>query len=94
MRAEDLILAVHPPTGLSAQNIVPGVIIEIRQSPSVGEHEGPAREEQVLVIVSVGGAARVVVAITGRALRSLGLECGMPVHLVWKTQACRVLAAL
>ena len=93
VRAEDLILAIHPPDGLSAQNIVAGVIIEIRQSPT-GAPGDPAREEQVLVIVSIGEAARVVVAITGRALRALELECGMPVHLVWKTQACRVLAAL
>ena len=93
VRAEDLILAIRPPEGLSAQNIAAGVILEIRESPVAG-HEASAREEQILVIVGIGDAARVVVAISGRALRGLGLECGMPVHLVWKTQACRVLAAL
>lgn len=94
VRAEDLILAVDRPTGLSAQNNVAGVIIDIRQAGAEGGTDGTIREEQVLVIVSAGDAAKVVVAITGRALRSLGLECGMTVHLVFKTQACRVLAAL
>jgi molybdate transport system ATP-binding protein len=97
IRAEDLILAVEIPTGLSAQNVLGGSIVEIRESAGAGDepHNRQEAGEQVLVVVAVGrAAARVVAAITKRALTRLELKPGMPVHLVFKTHACRVLAAL
>ncbi|HEY3174850.1 MAG TPA: ATP-binding cassette domain-containing protein [Candidatus Polarisedimenticolia bacterium] len=96
IRAEDLILAVDAPTGLSAQNMPGGSILEIREAaggdPTPDRHEA---DERVLVVVALGRApTRVVAAITRKALLRLDLKPGMPVHLIFKTHACRVLAAL
>jgi molybdate transport system ATP-binding protein len=98
LRAEDLIVAVRPPEGLSAQNIVPGVVREIREAGSGGGADGP-----LLALVGLGaaegrgamgeGGAPVVVALTARACRQLALSPGVPVHIIFKTQACTVLAA-
>jgi molybdate transport system ATP-binding protein len=96
IRAEDLILAVDAPSGLSAQNMPGGSILEIREA--AGGDPTPDRQEadeQVLVVVALGRApTRVVAAITRKALRRLDLKPGMPIHLIFKTHACRVLAAL
>jgi molybdate transport system ATP-binding protein len=89
IRAEDLILSVSPPVGLSAQNILPGRILEIR-----GEKEGAEGTGAVVVVVALGSSGLpVVVTITPQALRQLALESGQKVHLVGKTHACRVLAS-
>lgn len=88
-RAEDLILATHPPTGLSAQNILAGAIREIRE-PAGQDGSGG----QVVVIVAVGRLeAPLVAAITAQACRQLGLVPGLPVHLVCKANSLHVLAA-
>ncbi len=88
IRAEDLILAAGAPTGLSAQNVLPGKVRDIRTDPGGGD------ESQILVGVEVGGAPVLLVAmITPEALRRLGLSPGSPVHLVCKAHSCRVLAA-
>ncbi len=80
LRAEDLILAVRPPSGLSAQNELRGVVREIRQTT------GP-----LLVIVEIGrGRVSVAASITHRARRALCLAEGMEVFLVGKAHACRV----
>ena len=82
LRAEDLILAVEPPAGLSAQNVVGGVVREVR-----------ADGERVLVVVEVGRArAPLVATITARAQARLGLAAGRPAFLVWKAHASRVWA--
>lgn len=99
IRAEDLILAIEIPSGLSAQNVLGGSILEIREGAGAdaGKEPDDRQEagEQVLVVVAVGRApALVVAAITKQALTRLKLKPGMPVHLVFKTHACRVLAAL
>ena len=87
LRAEDLLLSVARPTGLSAQNILAGTIDEIRHpDQAVGGGE-------VLVMVALGrGHARAVVSITRQALGQLELAPSRPVHIIFKTQACRVLA--
>jgi molybdate transport system ATP-binding protein len=87
-RAEDLILAVHPPTGLSAQNILAGEIREIRQ---------PAAEDggagQVVVVVAVGrSGAPLLATITAQACRQLALAPGGVAHLVCKANSLHVLA--
>lgn len=96
IRAEDLIVSVGAPAGLSAQNTPSGTIVEIREAggPAATPDREPS-EEQILVVVRLGGGAtRVVAAITRRAWSDLGLVPGLAVHLVFKTHACRVLAAL
>jgi molybdate transport system ATP-binding protein len=88
VRAEDLILSAAAPAGLSAQNILPGSVVEIR-AEGTGEGTGP-----VVVIVSLGRSGlRLVATITPRALRQMDLRAGREVHLVFKAHACRLLAA-
>jgi len=79
LRAEDLILAVEPPKGLSAQNVVRGVVREVRED-----------DEPVLVVVAVRAAAPLAATITRQALHLLAPAPGREVFLVWKAHACRV----
>jgi molybdate transport system ATP-binding protein len=86
VNAEELIVAVESPHGLSAQNVVPGVVRELI----------PAAEEigSVAVTVDIPCAPEpVVAAVTPQASRRLGLASGRAIFLVWKTHACRALAA-
>ncbi len=88
IRSEDLILSASPPAGLSAQNILPGRIREIREESK--EEAGGS----VLVEVELGRSIPpAVVTITPRALRQMELRPGQAVYLVFKAHACRVLAA-
>jgi molybdate transport system ATP-binding protein len=90
LRAEDLILAIDPPRGLSAQNVLPGVVREVTEAA-----EGDGVEASVPVTIELAGTGQSVLAsITPRSRRELGLRPGLPVHLVFKAQACRILAAL
>jgi molybdate transport system ATP-binding protein len=85
LRASDIILAVGSPQGLSAQNTVAAVVKDVR-IPPVGA---------ALVIATVGNAAQpLAIAVSRQACRELGLAAGSPVHLVFKAQACRLVAAL
>ena len=89
LRAEDILLALRPPEGLSAQNVLPGVVRGVREELQGGEAAGP-----VLVSVATGRGGRALVAsITRQALSRLALQEGVQVHLVFKAQSCRVLAA-
>jgi len=89
LRADELILALEPPIGVSAQNMLPGTIIGFREAPEGETEDGP-----VLVLVSLGRRqAPIVVAITEMARRRLGLRTGRVVHLVFKVQSCRVVPA-
>jgi molybdate transport system ATP-binding protein len=82
LRAEDVIVALDRPSGLSAQNALPAVIREVRDG------------DPVLVVAEVHGAgAAVVVTVTRQAVEQLSLRAGLPVHLVSKANACRILAA-
>jgi molybdate transport system ATP-binding protein len=86
LRAEDVVLALDRPSGLSAQNALPAVVLEIRDPAGPGE--------PVLLVAEVHGAGTsVVVTITTQAVEQLALRPGLPVHLVSKAQACRILAA-
>ena len=87
VRADELIVAVERPTRLSAQNVLPGTVQEIRDTDS---DVGP--DHPTLVFVSLGAGAPLVAAITWEACQRLDLAPGMPVHLVCKAQSCRVLA--
>ena len=89
LRAEDTLLALGQPAGLSAQNVLPGIVREIREGTEGGGTEGP-----VLVGVSLGsGERRMMASITRQSLQRLALTPGTPIHLVFKAQSCRILAA-
>jgi molybdate transport system ATP-binding protein len=90
LRAEDLILAIEPPRGLSAQNVLSGVVREV-----VEPSETAGVESGVPVVVGLAGTEQTVIAsISQRSRRELAVHPGLPVHLVFKAQAVRVLAAL
>ncbi len=82
VRAEDLILALSPPVGLSARNVLPGRVVEVRRSGGHAE-----------VLVEAGGSGSpLVVALTRGAVDALSLEAGASVHLVAKVRSFRILA--
>jgi molybdate transport system ATP-binding protein len=88
LRSEDLILATVPPTGLSAQNILPAQVLEIR-APAPAEVAGAP----IVVVLGLGRARRPVLAtITEDSRRRLAIREGQSIHIVCKTQSCRVLA--
>jgi molybdate transport system ATP-binding protein len=88
IRADEIILAVEPPSCLSARNILPGTVASLRETATGTGDDGP-----VLAIVSVGRKpAPVVVAITSQARRRLALAPGRAVHLIFKAQSCRCVA--
>ncbi len=88
VRASDILLARGPATGLSAQNILPAMVREVHLPESGDLHAAAVvnallgRQEQAIAVV-----------VSRRACRELALAPGVPVHLVFKAQACRLLAA-
>jgi molybdate transport system ATP-binding protein len=85
VRAEDLIVAIDSPHGLSAQNVLSG---RVRDLVEAGENG------TIAVTVDVpGAAAPLVAAVTTQARSRLGLAPGRAVHLVFKTHSCRALPA-
>lgn len=74
IRARDVILARGEPEGLSANNVIPGEIAEIRCD------EGPYLDVQLRC-----GATQLIARITYRSLKRLGLEPGEQVYAVIKT---------
>jgi molybdate transport system ATP-binding protein len=74
--AHDVILSRGAPVGLSALNILPGTIAEIRAG------EGPG----ALVALDTS-AGRVLARITRRSVAALALEPGASIHAVLKTVA-------
>ena len=86
--SDDILLAVRSPVGLSAQNALAGEVVAIH-SPPEGDFGS------VVVVAQVGGGAPPLAAVVSRhACRELALAPGRPIHLVFKAQACRLLAAL
>lgn len=84
VRAEDLILAIGAPAGLSARNRIPGRVREARA----------AAGGEVLVLIEAGRRRiPLCVSITTEAERQLGIRPGAEVLVLFKTGACRVLAA-
>ena len=72
--AHDVLLARDRPQGLSALNILPGVVSEIR------EGEGPG----ALVALDTP-AGRLLARVTRRSAHALGLAPGVEAHAVVKT---------
>ncbi|MGZ9034012.1 MAG: molybdenum ABC transporter ATP-binding protein, partial [Rhodospirillales bacterium] len=76
IRARDVIVALRPPEGTSALNVLPGTVLEIRSA-------GPASTELRLDC----GGTPVLAAITRRSCEALGLTVGMSVYAIVKTVA-------
>jgi molybdate transport system ATP-binding protein len=76
IRARDVMIALQPPEGLSALNVVPGTVVEI------GRADGPIVE----IRLDCAGEA-LVARLTRRSVETLGLEPGRLVHAVIKSIA-------
>ena len=76
IRARDVMIALEPPHGLSALNILPGMVAEI------GAADGP------IVEIRLDCAGEPLIArLTRRSVEALGLEPGRPVYAVIKSIA-------
>ncbi|MEM9290520.1 MAG: ATP-binding cassette domain-containing protein [Acidobacteriota bacterium] len=97
LRASEILIAAQSTPRISAQNLLPAVVTAL--------HEEAPRDDSALLTVSTTwrspqspeshgdrSAAAVAILITRRALRELALEEGSEVFLVFKAQACRLLA--
>src|ERR1700704_443489 len=76
IRARDVMIALQPPQGLSALNILPGTVAEI------GEAEGASVEMRL----DCGGEA-LIARLTQRSVETLGLTPGRQVYAVIKSIA-------
>jgi molybdate transport system ATP-binding protein len=83
--ADEILVSSAPITGISARNRIEGRIDAIE-----------TRGEDALARASFSTAdpdAHLLVGLTQASVRELALGPGSRVHLVWKTQSCRVLSA-
>ena len=78
LRSGDILLAVSPPKGLSAQNILPGRIQQI-----------DAADYEVRLQVNCGKVFDVT--LTRSAIETLELNLGQEVWLIFKAHSCHVL---
>lgn len=78
VRAGDILLAIVPPTGLSARNIIPGKIVSLEQ-------------RDVIVSVRVNCGVEMEVHLTLAARDALHLITGKEVWLVIKTHSCHLM---
>jgi molybdate transport system ATP-binding protein len=78
IRAGDILLAIVPPTGLSARNVIPGRIVSLEQ-------------RDVIVSVQVDCGVEVQVHLTLAARDALDLIPGREVWLVIKTHSCHLM---
>ncbi len=77
LRGEEIILGAFPPGPVSAQNVLEGTVVAVRE-----------REGSAWVTVRAHGA-EFVARITRRALGDLGLAEGRPAWLVFKASSIR-----
>ena len=76
IRARDVMIALAPPAGLSALNVLPGTVVEI------GRADGPIVE----IRLDCAGEA-LIARLTRRSVETLGLAPGHPVYAVIKSIA-------
>jgi molybdate transport system ATP-binding protein len=88
LRGGDVLLAVGAPAGLSAQNVLPATIRAVHAPVEEDPHSAVAVTAEL-----AGGGPKLTVVVSRRARRELGLAPGLEVRLVFKAQACRLLAA-
>jgi molybdate transport system ATP-binding protein len=79
IRAGDIMLATEEPRGLSARNLLPGIIASVRR-------------EGATVIVHVDAGCRFEVHVTPSAAASLHLAASQRIWLVIKTHSCRLVS--
>jgi molybdate transport system ATP-binding protein len=79
VRAGDILLAIEPPRGISARNILPGTVRAVQR-------------EGAMVVLIVEAGARFEVHVTPRALEVLGVRVDQQVWLVIKTHSCRLVS--
>ena len=79
VRAGDILLATEPPRGLSARNVLAGILTSMQR-------------EGTTVILTVHAGARFEVHVTPDACESLRLAPAQPVWLVIKTRSCRIVS--
>lgn len=88
LRASDILLARGAISGLSAQNVLPATVCAVH----LPQHDEP--HAAAVVSASLAGVERpLAVVVSRRACRELELVPGVAVHLIFKAQACRLLAA-
>jgi molybdate transport system ATP-binding protein len=75
--AREVLLAIEPPRGLSARNILPGRI----------EHITPSADQTALVQLRLTGGPSLLASVTEDAVRDLGLKPGREVWAVLKSVA-------
>ncbi|RUL87524.1 molybdenum ABC transporter ATP-binding protein [Tautonia sociabilis] len=80
IRADDILLALGPVAGLSARNVLPGVVE--RLVPHGGEAE----------VVVGSGRVRWIVSVVAEAVSALALQPGVSVRMIIKARSCRVAA--
>jgi len=78
LRAQDIMVGIEPPRGLSARNVLAARVEHIR---------GVNRR---WLTTTVDADTRLVVELTSSACRQLSLREGSRVHLVFKATSCRV----
>ena len=83
IRAEDVLLAVEPPRGLSARNVYEGRVAWISRTGS----DVTLR----CVPLRAPGASEWIVRVTPAAVASLGLAPSSPVFLAVKSHSVRLL---
>ncbi len=87
LRATDILVARGPVSGLSAQNVLAATVGKVHLPQEDGKHAG------AVVEAYLGKHERpVAVVVSRRACRELELAAGSPVLLIFKAQACRLLA--
>jgi molybdate transport system ATP-binding protein len=74
-RAGDILLATERPHGLSARNVIEGLIVSLEQRGT-------------MIIARVDCGVTLVVHVTPGAVRALELTAGRRVWLVLKTHSC------
>ncbi len=79
LRAGDILVAIERPSGLSARNIVPGVVETVEDRAGMVE------------LTVLCGSTTLKVHVTRGARQSLAIEAGRAVWLVIKTQSIRYL---
>jgi molybdate transport system ATP-binding protein len=84
--SDEILVALDAPTRISARNVVLARI----------EHIEEVRDGNVRIDARLedGGGARVSASLTRSSVDELGLRPTRSVHLVFKTNSCRVLSAL
>ena len=78
IRAGDILLAIIPPVGLSARNVIPGAVTSIER-------------RDVMISARVNCGVELEVHLTLAARESLCLEPGREVWLVIKTHSCHLM---